>query len=56
MEKSIVFTLIKTSCGRKKYSELSDKKGLINRIRLFWFILIASIRDLNLPNPDKTKN
>ncbi len=44
---------IKTPCGRSKFLELSNKKGAIARIRLFWFVFIASIKDWNLKNPDQ---
>ena len=40
---------VKTSCGRAKLSELSQRKSFSGRIRLYWFILIATIRDWNLP-------
>jgi len=36
---------IKTVCGLEKYEELSKRKGLFNRVRFFWFVLFASIRD-----------
>ncbi len=41
---------IKTDCGRTKYYELSKKKGLASKIRLGWFIIIATIKDWNLPS------
>jgi len=37
---------IKTQCGIEKYEELKNKKGFFNKVRFYWFILIASIRDL----------
>ncbi len=37
--------LIKTQCGKEKYNELKDKKGTFNRIRFYFFIVIASFRD-----------
>ena len=37
---------IKTQCGTEKYEELKNKKGIFSKIRLYWFIVIASIRDL----------
>ena len=45
---------IKTPCGRAKYAELVAKIGPIARIRVSWFVLIASLKDLNLPNPDQS--
>ncbi len=53
MEKPNIFLLIKTPCGRSKYLNLVSKKGLISKIRLGWFILIAIIKDWNLPTPDQ---
>ena len=43
---------IKTDCGRAKYADLSTRGGPAAKIRLGWFILIASLRDWSLPNPD----
>ena len=36
---------IKTECGLDKFSELETGKGLLARIRLFWFVFFASVRD-----------
>ena len=36
---------IKTECGLNKYDELKDHKSLIGKIRFYWFVLIASLRD-----------
>ena len=52
MNKFTIFSLIKTDCGRTKYKSLASKKGIFNRIRLFWFIVFATIEDWNL----KAKN
>ena len=43
---------IKTDCGRAKYADLSTRRGLPAKLRLGWFVLIASLRDWTLPNPD----
>ena len=43
---------IKTDCGRAKYADLSTRHGLAAKLRLGWFVLIASLRDWSLPNPD----
>jgi len=48
MTKKKVFNFIKTPCGRAKYIELEANKTLLGKFRLFWFILIASIRDWNI--------
>ena len=36
---------IKTSCGIDKFNKLREKQGLLNKIRLYWFIFFAVIRD-----------
>ena len=36
---------IKTECGISKYDELKNNKGVFSRIRFYWFVIIASIRD-----------
>jgi len=36
---------IKTVCGLEKYEELSKRKGFFNRLRFYWYVLFASIRD-----------
>jgi len=48
MTKQTVFKFIKTSCGQAKYIELESKKSLLGKLRLIWFVLIASIRDWNI--------
>lgn len=50
MTKKTVFNYIKTPCGQEKYIKLEANKTLIGKVRLFWFILIASIRDWNIEN------
>ncbi len=56
MTESIIYSLIKTPCGRAKYHEISSRNNLFSKVRLIWFIAIASIKDLNIPNPDKKIN
>jgi len=36
---------IKTVCGIEKYDELSKRKGFLNKLRFYWFVLCASLRD-----------
>ena len=39
---------IKTACGIEKYNslvQLTAKKGVIARLRLYWFVVFASLRD-----------
>ena len=52
MHKNPIFALIKTECGREKYKLLADKKGIFNRIRLYWFVVFASIEDWNHKSDD----
>ena len=49
---SFIFKLIKTECGRAKYIELSKQKGLVQKIRLFWFVCIGAIRDQRIKDFD----
>ena len=46
--KKTVFNYIKTPCGQAKYLELVSNKSLQGKLRLIWFVLIASIRDWNI--------
>ncbi len=46
--------LIKTPCGRMKFVELSRKQGVFSRVRLVWFVVFATLRDLFLTNPDQS--
>ena len=48
MKKKKIFKYIKTPCGQAKYIELEANKTLLGKLRLLWFILIASIRDWNI--------
>lgn len=41
---------IKTPCGRAKYAELASRRGVLARLRLAWFVLIATLRDWRLPD------
>lgn len=36
---------IKTECGLNKYEDLKSSKSILGKIRFYWFVLIASIRD-----------
>ena len=56
MDKINIYSLIKTECGRAKYDMLVLKKGIIPRIRLYWFIIFAIIKDWNLPDKDYPKD
>ena len=37
---------IKTKCGLEKYDLLKSRKGVYAKIRFYWLVLFASIRDL----------
>jgi len=39
--------LIKTECGIKKYNELKRQKGFVNKIRFYFFVAMATLRDFN---------
>ena len=52
MNKKRIFSLIKTECGRAKFEDLVTKKGILNRLRLYWFIVFAVIEDWNLKAND----
>ena len=44
---------IRSVCGRAKYLQLAARPGAWARLRLAWFVLIASLRDRHLPpHPD----
>ena len=38
--------MIKTICGIDKYHQLKRNKSLWGKLRLTWFIVIATLRDL----------
>jgi len=52
MDKNLIFSLIKTECGRAKYEMLASKKGILNHIRLYWFVFFAAIEDWNIKVED----
>ena len=39
-------SLIKTECGIKKYEQLRKETGPIKKLRFFWFVFFAALRDL----------
>ena len=53
MNKTTIFSLIKTPCGRAKYDELASRKGIGAKLRLSWFIFIATIKDWNLTSTNE---
>jgi hypothetical protein len=42
---------VKTECGRAKYQLLAGRRGPWGRLRLWWFVGIAALRDWRLPVP-----
>ena len=40
------FMRIKTACGIDKYNQLRTKKGILARLRLYWFLVFGSLRDM----------
>lgn len=50
MAEPAAYRWIKTDCGRNKYQELAARSGAAARLRLAWFVLIAALRDWNLPS------
>ena len=38
--------LIKTECGLEKYETLKSRTGYINKLRFYWFVAVASLRDV----------
>ena len=36
---------ITTKCGIDKFNKLRDQKGFFKKIRFYWFVIIASVRE-----------
>ena len=47
---SAIHRWIKTECGRAKYADLAQRPGTLAKLRLGWFVLIATLRDWRLPD------
>ena len=45
MSKDIT-NFIKTECGLSEYYLLKARKGFFNKLRFYWFVAIATVRDL----------
>ncbi len=50
MQQPAIHRWIKTECGRVKYADLAARPGVMARLRLGWFVLIATLRDWQLPD------
>ena len=48
--KKKIYKLIKTECGQAKYEALILNKTFLGKIRLYWFIFFAAIKDINIKN------
>lgn len=48
-----VFRWIKTECGRAKFTVLAARPGVLAKLRLACFVLIAALRDWRLADPDQ---
>jgi hypothetical protein len=40
---------VKTECGQAKYLQLASQRGPLARLRRWWFVIIAALRDWRLP-------
>ena len=49
MSEPLIPRWIKTDCGRAKFAELVTRKGVLAKLRLSWFVVIAALRDWRLP-------
>ena len=39
--------MVKTRCGIEKYHQLRENRSFWGKLRLMWFLMIATLRDLN---------
>ncbi len=47
---------IKTVCGLEKYEELVKGKGVLSKLRFFWFVFFAVISDFGKDTERKEEN
>ena len=47
---------IKTVCGLEKYEELVKRKGVLSKLRFYWFVFFAVISDFGKKNERKEEN
>tara|TARA_B100000900_G_scaffold327513_1_gene287652 strand:- start:2136 stop:2288 length:153 start_codon:yes stop_codon:yes gene_type:complete len=50
MSEKKIYKFIKSPCGQMKFEKLSLNKTIYGRVRLFWFVFFATIRDINFKN------
>ena len=48
MTQKKIYKFIKNPCGQAKYEKLTLNKTFFGKIRLYWFIVFATIQDFNL--------
>ena len=48
MKNKIIYKFIKTECGREKYENLILNKTLFGKLRLYWFVFFATLKDINI--------
>ena len=48
MTQKKIYKFIKSPCGQAKYEKLFLNKTVFGKIRLYWFIFFATIRDFKL--------
>ena len=48
MTQKRIYKFIKSPCGQVKYEKLTLNKTFFGKIRLYWFIVFATIQDFNL--------
>ena len=50
MKNKNIYRFIKSECGRAKYENLILNKTFFGKIRLYWFIFFATLKDININN------
>ena len=44
--KNDITNYIKTECGLSQYYLLKARKGFFNKLRFYWFVFFATLRDM----------
>tara|TARA_B100000965_G_scaffold29463_2_gene21780 strand:+ start:289 stop:441 length:153 start_codon:yes stop_codon:yes gene_type:complete len=50
MNQKNIYKFIKTECGQAKYEALALNQTFYGKVRLYWFIFFAAIKDFNIKN------
>ena len=53
MNANFMNDFIKTKCGLEKYDLLKSRKGMHAKLRFYWFVFFASIRDFGHKKRDE---